>query len=470
MVNNDTDIKVCLLSANSKLHAELENSLDIRASITLYDDTDDLTDADLVFLDADTMGISTLSKLKEDNFVIVITSKKGSRYLIESMTFGAFDCIIRPFANEKLNMTVSNAIGIKKELNSSLVEFPGDVEGSSVTCAIVGDSPVLQEICKTIGQVGRVDVPVLITGESGTGKDLVAESIWKVSKRWEKPFVVLNCAAIPDTLLEAELFGHEKGAFTGAETSRKGKFEEADTGTIFLDEIGDMSLSLQAKLLRVLQNQTFTKLGNNKEIEVNVRLIAATNKDLTRLVEDGKFREDLYYRLNVVEIYLPSLKERKEDIPLLMECFARRHSSQAGKEIRGCTQKFLEILMDYDWPGNIRELENSVRKAIALTKTKYLSSFDLNSRVEPITRHSVSENENSLRTFDVDELLEKKLGNHKDDQNLYSDTIKEVEKSLISEALNKSKWNRSKASRMLGINRITLRRKIEEYNIIFPGK
>lgn len=470
MVTNDTEIQICLFTRNSKLKNELEKSLDIRCSINVYDDVNADIDADLVFLDADSMGISTLSRLKENNFVIVITSKKGSRYLIESMTFGAFDCIIKPFDVEQLNMTVSNAIGIKNELNSSLMEFPGDVEGSSVTCAIVGDSQVLQEICKTIGQVGRVDVPVLITGESGTGKDLVAESIWKVSKRWENPFVVINCAAIPDTLLEAELFGHEKGAFTGAETSRKGKFEEANKGTIFLDEIGDMSLSLQAKLLRVLQNQTFTKLGNNKEIEVNVRLIAATNKDLIKMVEEGKFREDLFYRLNVVEIYLPSLKERKEDIPLLMECFARRHSSQAGKEIRGCTRKFLNSLMNYDWPGNIRELENSVRKAIALTKTKYLSSFDLNSRVEPIIRNNGNDRESSLRTFDIDNFLDRKLSADQYDQNLYNDTIKEVEKSLIAEALNKSKWNRSKASRMLGINRITLRRKIEEYNIIFPGK
>lgn len=467
MVKKLSNSKIALISKKQKLYNEIQNLLGSEINITVFDDYKSKIDAGVIFLDVDTVGINHLYKLKDDHFVIVVTSQKGSRYLIESMTFGAFDCLISPFDKEQLNDTVKRAIGIQTELRGKKVEFPGDIEGSSITCAIVGDSPVLQEVCKTIGQVGRVDVPVLITGHSGTGKDLVAESIWKVSKRWEKPFVIINCAAIPDTLLEAELFGHEKGAFTGAETSRKGKFEEANDGTIFLDEIGDMSLSLQAKLLRVLQNQTFQKLGSNKEMEVDVRVIAATNQNLPELVEQNIFRGDLYYRLNVVEINLPSLNERKEDIPLLTQCFARRHSTQSGKDIRGCSKKYIEKLIEYDWPGNIRELENTIRKSIALSKTNYLTSYDLISKLD--NRNKVKDDILTQKSDDIQTLVTTKLQSSEGSKNLYSDTIKEIEKSLIQQALSQTKWNRSKAARMLGINRITLRRKVEEFDISFPN-
>jgi two-component system nitrogen regulation response regulator GlnG len=305
-----------------------------------------------------------------------------------------------------------------------------------------------------------VDVPVLITGESGTGKELVAESIWKVSTRWEKPFVVLNCAAIPENLLEAELFGYEKGAFTGASASRTGKFEEADGGIIFLDEIGDMPLSLQAKVLRVLQSGTFHRLGSNKEISVDVRIITATNKDLEKMVKEGKFREDLYFRINVVRIHLPALKERKEDIPLLSECFTRRHSTQIGKEIKGATRKFQTMLMEHDWPGNVRELENVIRKAIAFTKTPYLTSYDLDLKgrqaVRPAENISFKE---ALRSSVKSLLVTEREGN------IYDTVVREAERVLLVEALDASGWNRSKAARKLGINRLTLRRKIEEYGI-----
>src|SRR5574341_747970 len=369
---------IYLLTKDQKLIKEVENSLPENVELTISDEAKSAKEADAVLLDVDSVGISALNRLKNESFIIIVTAQKGSRYLIESMTFGAFDWIFRPVDRSTLLETLGRAIGIRSELESNLINFPGEIEGSSVTCAIVGNSPTLQEVCKLIGQVGRVEVPVLITGESGTGKDLVAESIWKVSTRWEKPFVVINCAAIPETLLEAELFGYEKGAFTGATSSRIGKFEEADGGIIFLDEIGDMSLSLQSKVLRVLQNGTFSRVGDNKEIKVDVRVIAATNKDLEEMVSQGKFREDLYFRINVVRIHLPSLRERKEDTPLLVECFTRRYSSQTGKEIKGVSRKFLDKLMEYDWPGNIRELENTIRKAIVFTKTPYLTSYDFN--------------------------------------------------------------------------------------------
>ncbi|MEM7007843.1 MAG: sigma-54 dependent transcriptional regulator [Thermodesulfobacteriota bacterium] len=455
---------ITLYTQNLGLSEVIGNALSDICDFRVLTDSTGSKDSDVSLLDVDTMGVGPLNQLKKDSFVIVITQEKGARYLIESMTFGAFDCITDPINNPKLVDSVKRAIGIKTELKGEPLEFAGDVVGSSVSCAIVGDSPMLQEVCKLIGQVGRVDVPVLITGESGTGKELVAESIWKVSTRFEEPFVVLNCAAIPENLLEAELFGYEKGAFTGADTSRTGKFEEADGGIMFLDEIGDMSLSLQAKVLRVIQSGTFHRLGSSKEISVNVRLITATNKNLEELVRTGRFREDLYFRINVVKIHLPPLKERKEDIPLLMECLTRRHGSQAGKDIHGVTNEFRDQLMRYDWPGNVRELENSIRKAIAFTKTNYLTSYDLE------LNHSYK----SIETKESPSLTDALKGSVKgmlsseDENNVYNKIVKEAEKILLKEALNACGWNRSKAARKLGINRITLRRKLEEYDIKAP--
>ncbi len=452
--------KISILTEDQSLVKEIEDIIGSGA-VEVFSRPEDIREADAVLLDADTSGIKNLSRLKDKYFVIVITAEKGTRYLIESMTFGAFDCVFRPLKNSALAGSLERALGIRSEIKGHLVEFHGNTQGTSVTCAIVGDSPMLQEVCKLIGQVGRVDVPVLITGESGTGKELVAESVWKVSTRWEKPFVVLNCAAIPETLLEAELFGYEKGAFTGASSSRTGKFEEADGGIIFLDEIGDMPFLLQAKVLRVLQSGTFHRLGSNKEISVDVRIITATNKDLEKMVREGKFREDLYFRINVVRIHLPALKERKEDIPLLCECFTRRHSTQIGKEIKGATSKFEKTLIEYDWPGNVRELENVIRKAIAFTKTPYLTSYDLDLKgkqqsVKPI--HNISFKD-ALRSS-----VRSLLGSGHE-ENIYDMVVKEAEVVLLQEALDASGWNRSKAARTLGINRLTLRRKLEEYGI-----
>ncbi len=452
--------KVSILTEDRSLVNEVENIMG-GGAVEVFSRTEDISDADVVLLDADTSGINNLSQLKDKYFVIVVTAEKGTRYLIESMTFGAFDCVFRPLKNSSLSESLDKALGIKSEIKGRLVEFHGNTQGTSVTCAIVGDSPMLQEVCKLIGQVGRVDVPVLITGESGTGKELVAESVWKVSTRWEKPFVVLNCAAIPESLLEAELFGYEKGAFTGATATRTGKFEEADGGIIFLDEIGDMPFPLQAKVLRVLQSGTFHRLGSSKEISVDVRIITATNKDLERMVREGKFREDLYFRINVVRIHLPSLKERKEDIPLLSECFTRRYSVQIGKEIKGTTGKFQKMLLEYDWPGNVRELENVIRKAIAFTKTPYLTSYDLDLK----GRHQAAKPIDNISFKDALRSSVKSLLGSGHGENIYDLVVKEAEIVLLQEALGASGWNRSKAARTLGINRLTLRRKLEEYGL-----
>ncbi len=455
---------IYLLSKDQKLIKEVEDSLPEGIELSISDEIKSAIGSDAVLLDVDSLGISALNQLKNDSFIIIVTAQKGSRYLIESMTFGAFDCMFKPVERPKILETVGRALGIKSELQGNLIKFPGEIEGSSISCAIVGNSPTLQEVCKLIGQIGRVEVPVLLTGESGTGKDLVAESIWKVSTRWEKPFVVINCAAIPEALLEAELFGYEKGAFTGATSSRTGKFEEADGGIIFLDEIGDMSLTLQSKVLRVLQNGTFSRVGDNKEIKVDIRVIAATNKDLEEMVSQGKFRDDLYFRINVVRIHLPSLRERKEDTALLVECFTRRYSSQTGKDIKGVSKKFLEKLMEYDWPGNIRELENTIRKAIVFTKTPYLTSYDLILN-KPI---SFQETKETSFTDPLRNAVKNLLRSRGKNGDVYSHILKEAERILLEEALYASLWNRSKAARLLGINRLTLRRKLEEFEIVPP--
>ncbi len=416
--------------------------------------------AGVVLLDIDSTSFGYLRHLKDNSFVIVITAQKGSRYLIESMTFGAFDCFLRPLDPTRVTDTVERALGIKKEI-LEVINTPGESEDSSPTCAIVGDSPAMQEVCKLIGQLGRVDVPVLITGESGTGKELVAEAMWKVSSRWDKPYVAINCAAIPETLLEAELFGYEKGAFTGATSSRQGRFEEANGGVLFLDEIGDMSLNLQAKVLRVLQSGTFHRVGGNQEIGVNIRVIAATNKDLEVMVKQGQFREELYFRLNVVRIHLPPLWERKMDIPLLVQCFVHRYSHQMGKEIKGVSSSFLDTLTAHNWPGNIRELENAVRKAIAFAKTPYLTSYDLKGLDTGIgkTESSFGEPLRRIARSMLSALKEKNNGN------VHEQIIREAEKILLEEALTVAEGNRSQAARLLGINRLTLRRKMEEYSI-----
>lgn len=452
---------ITLVSKDSALLGKIQKMLSGNYSVDLKKEHNEKIDSDICIIDVDTAGIKQLGKLNKNSLAIILTREKGSRYLIESMTFGAFDCLTVPFDKTRLNESIEKAARIKSEINEKLIRYNESVEGSGVTCAIVGNSPMLQEVCKLIGQMGRVDVPVLITGESGTGKDLVAESIWKVSTRWEKPFITINCAAIPEHLLEAELFGYAKGAFTGATSERVGKFEEADGGVIFMDEIGDMSLALQAKVLRVLQNGSFQRLGDNRDIKVNVRIIAATNKDMKYLVNSGRFREDLYFRINVVNMKLPPLRDRKEDIHMLTECFIRRYSSQMGKEINGVTARFMDMLKNHEWPGNVRELENTIRKAIAFTKTDYLTSYDIDIE-EPISSDYPSQE------ISFEDNLKKRIRKIMQDEgakDVYRKVLNDAEGVLLEEALRMSKGNKSKASRMLGINRLTLIRKLKEYGI-----
>ncbi|WP_438317991.1 sigma-54-dependent transcriptional regulator [Candidatus Caldatribacterium sp. SIUC1] len=339
-------------------------------------------DFDLVLLDLrmpEMNGLDVLQEIKKEDPavpVIVITAYGSVDNAVEALKFGAYDFITKPFKLEELRNAVARALEVEqlrreKEYLLSEIQEEFHFEG------VIGESPKMKEVMRVAQLVAKTDATVLICGESGTGKELLARSIHYQSNRRDKPFVVVNCGAITETLLESELFGHEKGAFTGAYTRKPGKFELADGGTIFLDEIGEMSPAMQVKLLRVLQEKTFERVGGTTPITVDVRIIAATNRDLKKAVREGTFREDLYYRLNVIPIYLPPLRERKEDLPLLCDFLIARHCRKLHKKIRGISPQAMRILRKYHWPGNIRELDNVLERAIILTQDDVIGVDDL---------------------------------------------------------------------------------------------
>ncbi len=332
----------------------------------------------LVITDMKMPGMSGLELLKEikeadeDIPVIVMTAYGTIPTAIEAMKAGAHDYVLKPFDMEEMKAVVEKALEVEK-LRRTSQYLQEELEAKYQFDNIVGESSQMKEVFRLISQVAPTKSTVLIFGESGTGKELIARAIHRRSPRAKQPFVVVNCAALPENLLESELFGHLKGAFTGAHRDRRGRFTLADGGTIFLDEIGAMSLGLQAKFLRVLQEKEFEPVGGTKSIRVDVRIIAATNQDLKKAVEEGRFREDLYYRLNVVPVHLPPLRERKEDIPPLTYHFLRRYSQELGKDVREISPEALESMLQYDWPGNIRELENAIERAMVLSKGSTLS-------------------------------------------------------------------------------------------------
>lgn len=413
---------------------------------------------DLVFMDIKMPGmngIETLKKIKEINStipIILITAFADTDTAIEAMKEGAYEYITKPFDNNTLKIIIEKVLSSSKKLqeNSCLPEENKDIIGK-----IVGRSNAILNVCKLIGQVAPTDVPVLITGESGVGKELVAKAIHYHSKRKDKPFIAVNCAAIPNTLIESELFGYEEGAFTGAERRRIGKFEQGNGGTIFLDEIGDMDLINQAKILRVLQDSSFERLGGNHIIKVDVRIIAATNKNLPEEVSNGRFRNDLYHRLNVVSIHIPPLRERKEDIPLLVEYFIKKANKETGHNIQGISHEAISLLENYSWPGNVRELENVIRRAVILSKGNVINKEDI-----------IFTEQKEINKFHeaIEAIVQTAFlyGEAKP----YEKIISEVEKAMIQKALEITKGNQVKASALLGITRMTLRKKIDEYNII----
>lgn len=407
-------------------------------------------------------GIQVLKELKEispSTPVIIITAYGSGDRVIKAMKYGAYEYVEKPFDIPRLISIIDEALKSTQLSN----ENPAEAKPISKDRArpsediIVGESYAIKEVFKLIGRVAASDASILIVGESGTGKELVAKAIHRYSERVSKPFIAINCAAIPEALLESELFGYEKGAFTGAERQKLGKFEEANGGTLFLDEVGDMGLSLQSKLLRVLQEGTFERLGSSKSLRVDVRIVAATNRNLEKDIVRKAFREDLYYRLKVVTITLPPLRMRKDDIPLLSQHFIQKHSKENRADSLVLHPEALKKMCEYSWPGNIRELENVVKRAIILTKGNVINPELLFEGIEKQAAHSP--------------IVLDRLSNYLSDTisanegNIFKLVVDELERDLIKWALEKTNWNQAQAAKILGISRVMIHERIEKYEL-----
>jgi DNA-binding NtrC family response regulator len=392
--------------------------------------------------------------------VIFVTLAKGADAAIEAMKRGAYDYLFKPLDLAQLTLVVGGAIEVSLRMREPAV-IAGSTPDPDAEGVIVGSCPAMREVYKAIGRVAGQDVAVLITGESGTGKELVARAIYQHGPRAKAPFLAMNCAAIPESLLESELFGHEKGAFTGADRRRIGKFEQCNGGTIFLDEVGDMPLALQAKLLRLLQEQAFERVGGDETIRTDVRLIAATHRDLKAWSEQGHFRPDLYYRLDVFSIHLPPLRERGDDLPTLVEYFLRRLNRELGREIVEIDPDALELLRNYSWPGNIRELQSVLKRALLQAKgTVLLPTF-----LPPFLAGSNGPAEGPLPADDLglEGFIRRRL--RPDARELYAETHAEVDRLLLPLVLEYVQGNIQQASHILGIARQTLRLKLRDLGL-----
>ncbi len=436
---------------------------------------------DLVMMDVklpDQDGIAVLKQLKREHpdlEVIVMTAFGGSSTAIKAMEHGAYDYVTKPFEVDDLLATLKRVFehaDMSNEVSALRLELG---KSAAERERIVGSSKPMLEVFKLIGKVAPSDATVLITGESGTGKELIAEALHRASKRNPHPLVKVSCAALPETLLETELFGHEKGSFTGAMTMRKGRFETANKGTIFLDEIGEMTLGTQTKLLRILQEREFERIGSNTPIKIDIRVIAATNRNLAEEVEKGKFREDLYYRLNVIHCHMPPLRDRKDDIPPLVEHFLVKFRYAPGAIPTSISEDALQRLMDYDWPGNVRELENAIERAVVLSRGNPITVDHLpfgdkreaRDRAKLATRRTRLEaDEASLEEDEAAaDAADAAVANGANGHGSFKDRVAELEKELIREALDRAGGNRTKAADDLGIYRRLLYAKIKEYGL-----
>lgn len=389
--------------------------------------------------------------------VILMTGHSTAELAIDAMRLGAFDYISKPMDPDALAELINKALAVARLMRVPTLlhsEAPAETGGD----LFVGKSNAMQEVFKSIGRVAPQDVTVLILGESGTGKEMVARAIYHYSKRADRPFLAINCAAIPEPLLESELFGHEKGAFTGAERRRIGKFEQCHGGTLFLDEIGDMTPLTQSKVLRVLQDRQFERVGGNETIRADVRVIAATNRDLAALMASGRFRDDLYYRLNVFTITLPPLRDRADDIPLLIDHFLATFTRELGKEVTRIDPDAMALLQAYSWPGNIRELQSVLKQALLRASGPVLLADFLPPGIRPGRAVSLAQSENAFP--DVLQFVRDALASG--ETNIHSHLITAVEKTLLDEVMARLSGNISQAARILGISRPTLRAKLAE--------
>ncbi len=408
---------------------------------------------DLILLDMklpDVDGLEVLKKIKEfdtEILVIMMTAYSDVQTAVSSMKSGAYDYINKPFELEELRLLIEKGLETKSLINE-VRRLRRQQKEKYQNNHIYGVSPQIHYVKELIGMISKTHkTSVLIQGESGTGKELAANAIHYNSQRSDKPMMKINCSAIPDTLLESELFGYEKGAFTDAKNTKKGLFELADGGTVFLDEIGDMNPFLQSKILRVLENQTFMRVGGEREIRVDVRIIAATNKDLELMVKEGFFRKDLYYRLKVMVVEMPPLRDRVEDILMLSNLFIEENNKEYNKNIKGFSDEGKKMMIHYSWPGNVRELKNVIERAMILTDQEYITPKHLPFEMKHVEKSTHADTGHELMEIANDVSLEN------------------MEKMHLSKVLKKLEWNKSKASKVLGISRATLRAKIKRYSI-----
>jgi DNA-binding NtrC family response regulator len=403
---------------------------------------------DLVISDLKMPGMSGEELLKKVSSayptvpVIILTGHGSIETAVQAMRDGAFDFVTKPVNLDRLSLLSKRALSNRELVlkHQALEEEVSKLSQKRSYAKIIGKSSQMQQVLEVVEQVAQTKASVLITGESGVGKELIADAIHHLSRRKDKPLVKVHCAALSESLLESELFGHEKGAFTGALSRKRGRFELANAGTIMLDEIGEINQSIQIKILRVLQEKRFERVGGEETVEVDVRIVSATNRDLRKEIEEGNFREDLFYRLNVVHVHVPPLRERKEDIPLLASSFLKEFAEENGKEIDGMDSKVRTVLYNYSWPGNIRELRNCMESSVVMAKGRIITFEDLPPSV------ASGEEGSSIRL---------QLGI----------SMEQAEKELIQSTLFYAKGNKSKTAEILGIGRKTLHRKISEYGI-----
>ena len=402
----------------------------------------------------DITGLDVLRAAKKNNpgsVVIMISAYATTETAVEAMNEGAYDYVPKPFDKDELMQTIAKALDLRTLEHEKLI-LDDEIRKNLHFDILVGNSPAMRHIYEMIRQVAKTKTNVLITGESGTGKELIARAIHKESNRSEQPFVVINCGGIPETLMESELFGHKKGAFTGATQDKKGLFEVAHRGTIFLDEIGELSTPIQVKLLRAVQEKVFKAVGSNEDISVDIRIISATNKELEKEVINGNFREDLFYRLNVIEIKVPPLRERKADLRALAQHFLEKYSQEMGKEITKFSSYAIDLLNKYDFPGNIRELENLLERSVALSTTNIVLPDSL-----ALSLHKRRWIEGFKdRRFDLDEVP----------RGVALDTIlEEIESAYLKKALDCTNGNKNKAAELLGISFRSLRYRLDKLGV-----
>ncbi len=447
LIEDEERMRQVIVMQLSDLDLHIHEAIDGEQAIDIFEnETIHLVITDLKLPKVSGMQVLQAVKEKDPEIpVIVITAFGSIENAVKAIQQGAFDYVTKPFKEERLQSSVKKALQISR-LTYEVRHLRQEIEDRYTFKKIVGDSPKICDVLKLAGSVSKTDTTVLITGESGTGKELLSRATHVNSPRSSGPFLTVNCAAIPATLLEAELFGYEKGAFTGAHKRTKGKFEIASGGTLFLDEIGDMELDVQAKLLRILETQEFERLGGGKTIKSDVRIIAATNQNLEQMVEKKRFREDLFYRINVFPIHIPPLRERKRDIPQLSTHFIHEFSNAFGRKPPELSEKAINKLRHYPWKGNIRELKNVLERAMILCKGSQITSSHL------ILNES---QEKSFEPMNLDTMISMMIN----DQGL---SLEDLETYFIQYAMKSSNNNVSKASRLLGMSRATLRYRLEK--------